>query len=131
MPAKERPAIDLAALKEAARTAPVMAEAVAARQVVVAMKTELLHMNRVKGYTWAQVAEWLCQQGVPITEGTLKNYLYTATPSRRAKAARKQSDETAKRPVPAPGPAIDALTLPDNATEATANGGFVKAGRVK
>ena len=122
--------IDLSALKAAAKNAPVMADAIAARQVVVAMKPELLHMNRAKGYTWAQVAEWLGQHGVPITEGTLKNYLYTATPSRRAKAARKQGDDAAKKPS-SHSTTTDALDLPSDATEATANGGFVKAGRVK
>ena len=127
MPDKPAKSIDLSALKAAAKSAPAK---IAARQVVVAMKTELLHMNRAKGYTWAQVAEWLGQHGVAITEGTLKNYLYTATPSRRAKAARKQDDDATKKPSPR-SVAVDALELPFDATEATANGGFVKAGRVK
>lgn len=88
MTKKPNAALDIDALKNAAKNAPPMADNLAARQVVVELKQELLRMNRAKGYTWAQIAEWLRQHGVSITEGTLKNYLYSATPSRRAKAAK-------------------------------------------
>ena len=75
------------------------------RQIIASLKPEIIRLHKELGWSWLEVADLLAQQGVSVSVNTLRNYVYTATPSRRAVPS---PDTTPRRAKAARPPGADA-----------------------
>lgn len=74
------------------------------RQIIASLKPEILRLHKDLGWSWLEIADLLAQQGVAVAVNTLRNYVYTAEPSRRA----APSPDTTPRRSKARPPVADA-----------------------
>ena len=88
------------------------------RQIIASLKPEIIRLHKELSWSWLEISDLLAQQGVAVSVNTLRNYVYTAEPSRRA----PPSPDTTPRRAKARSPAGRGEEAPPPPTSAPAAG---------